>query len=83
MISKIIANVINNLLGSGLAFLTEYFKKRKVKKLERQVSSLKDTVLILEKEKKTQIKIANWRDRLRNKEEESLAVEINRILNNE
>ena len=32
MISKIIANVINNLLGRGLAFLTEYFKKAKSKK---------------------------------------------------
>ena len=37
MISKIIANVINNLLGRGLAFLTEYLKKRKVRKLENQV----------------------------------------------
>ena len=51
MIAKIIANIVNNLLGRGLAFLTEYFKKRKVEKLEKQVSSLKDKVLILEREK--------------------------------
>tara|TARA_R100001163_G_scaffold53051_1_gene40421 strand:+ start:160 stop:408 length:249 start_codon:yes stop_codon:yes gene_type:complete len=80
MIEKIISNVINNLVGRGLAWLTEYFKKRKVEKLERQVASLKDTVLILEKEKQTQIKIENWKDRLRNKEQDSLARELNRIL---
>jgi hypothetical protein len=81
MISKIIAEVINNLLGRGLAFLTEYLKKRKVKKLESQVASLQDKVLILKKEKETQVKIENWKDRLRNKENESLAKELNRILN--
>ena len=56
MITKIITIVINNLLGRGIAFLTEYFKKRKVAKLESEVSSLKDKVLILEKEKETQKK---------------------------
>lgn len=81
MISKIIAEVINNFLGRGLAWLTEYFKKRKVKKLERQVASLKDTVLILEKEKITQVKIENWKNRLRNKENESLAKELSKIIN--
>jgi hypothetical protein len=81
MIAKIIANVINNLLGRGLAFLTEYFKKRKVEKLEKQVSSLKDKVLILEREKKAQLRIENWKDRLRNKENESLAKELSRIIN--
>tara|TARA_R110001599_G_scaffold7417_2_gene36301 strand:+ start:349 stop:597 length:249 start_codon:yes stop_codon:yes gene_type:complete len=81
MISKIIAEVINNFLGRGLAWLTEYFKKRKVQKLERQVASLKDTVLILEKEKITQVKIENWKNRLRNKENESLARELSKIIN--
>ena len=81
MISKIIANVINNLLGRGLAFLTEYLKKRKVRKLENQVSSLQDKVLILEREKKAQVRIEKWKDRLRNKENESLARELSRIIN--
>jgi|TARA_R110000824_G_scaffold659_4_gene4074 hypothetical protein len=81
MISKIIANVINNLLGRGLAFLTEYLKKRKVRKLENQVSSLQDKVLILEREKKAQVRIENWKDRLRNKENDSLAKELSRIIN--
>jgi len=83
MIAKIIANIVDNLLGRGLAFLTEYFKKRKVEKLEKQVSSLKDKVLILEREKKAQVRIENWKDRLRNKESESLAKELSRILNDE
>ena len=81
MLDKIISNVINNLLGRAIAFLTEYMKKRKVDRLESQISSLKDKVLILEKEKVTQKKIENWRDRLRNKEQESLAKELNRIIN--
>ena len=81
MLSKIISNVINNLLGRGLAFLTEYFKKRKVEKLERQVASLQDKILILDKEKKIQTKIEDWKYRLQNKENESLAKELNRILN--
>lgn len=81
MLEKIISNVINNLLGRGLAFLTEYLKKRKVRKLESQVASLQDKVLILKKEKETQVKIENWKYRLRNKENESLAKELNRILN--
>ena len=80
MISKIIANVINNLLGRGLAFLTEYFKKRKVEKLEKQVSSLKDKVLILEREKQTQQKIQDWKYRLKNKENDSLVKELNKIM---
>ena len=78
MISKIIANVINNLLGRGLAFLTEYLKKRQVRKLENQVSSLQDKVLILER---AQVRIENWKDRLRNKENDSLAKELSRIIN--
>jgi hypothetical protein len=81
MMTKIITIVINNLLGRGIAFLTEYFKKRKVAKLESEVSSLKDKVLILKKEKETQVRIENWKYRLKNKENESLAKELNRILN--
>tara|TARA_R110000803_G_scaffold49530_4_gene103042 strand:- start:1223 stop:1471 length:249 start_codon:yes stop_codon:yes gene_type:complete len=80
MISKIIANVINNLLGRGIAFLTEYFKKRKVAKLESEISTLKDKVLILKKEKETQVRIENWKDRLRNKENESFVKELNKII---
>jgi len=81
MITKIITIVINNLLGRGIAFLTEYFKKRKVAKLESEVSSLKDKVLILEKEKETQKKIEDWKYRLKNKENESLVKELNKIIN--
>jgi len=81
MINKLIVTIINNLLGQAIAFLVEYFKKRKVAKLERQVSSLKDTVLILEREKKAQVRIENWKDRLKNKENESLAKELSRIVN--
>ena len=79
--TSLISAIVNNLLGRGIAFLTEYFKKRKVAKLERQVSSLKDTVLILEREKKAQVRIENWKDRLKNKENESLAKELSRIVN--
>ena len=80
MISKIIADVINNLIGRGFAFLTEYLKKRKVEKLEKQVSSLKNKVLILEKEKQTQQKIQDWKYRLKNKENDSLVKELNKIM---
>jgi len=79
--TSLISAIVNNLLGRGIAFLTEYFKKRKVAKLESEVSSLKDKVLILKKEKETQVRIENWKNRLRNKENESLAKELNRILN--
>jgi hypothetical protein len=81
MLEKIISNVINNLLGRALAFTTEYFKKRKVEKLESQVASLQDKVLILEREKEAQVRIEKWKDRLRNKENESLTKELNRIIN--
>ena len=79
--TSLISAIVNNLLGRGIAFLTEYFKKRKVAKLESEVSSLKDKVLILKKEKEAQVRIENWQDRLRNKENESLTKELNRILN--
>jgi len=81
MMTSLISAIVNNLLGRGIAFLTEYFKKRKVAKLESEVSSLKDKVLILKKEKEAQVRIENWQDRLRNKENESLTKELNRILN--
>jgi|TARA_R110000751_G_scaffold68966_1_gene140241 hypothetical protein len=81
MISKIVVMLINNLLGKATVFFVEYFKKRKIAKLENQVRSYEDKVLILKREKETQLKIENWKDRLRNKENESLAKELNRILN--
>ena len=81
MIAKIVAEIVNNLLGKGFAFIAKYLKQRKIAKLERQVSSLKDTVLILEKEKEIEIRIENWKDRLKNKENESLVTELNRIRN--
>ena len=80
MIAKIVSSIINNLLGRGLAFLTEYFKKRKVEKLENQVSSLKDKVLILEREKIKQKKIQDWKYRLKHKENGSLVKELNKIM---
>ena len=58
-----------------------HFEKYKIAKLENQVRSYEDKVLILKREKETQLKIENWKDRLRNKENESLAKELNRILN--
>ena len=79
MVSKIISDLITNLISKGLVVFQEYMQKRKVGKLEQQVSSLKDKVAILEHEKKKQKKIEDWKYRIKNKENESLAKELNKI----
>jgi len=79
MFGKIISDIISNLLGKGLALLMGYLQKRKVQKLERQVLTQKDKITILEHEKKTQQKIQDWQYRLKNKEGEDLAKELNKI----
>ena len=81
MIAKILVEIVNNLLGKGFAYIAKYLKQRKIAKLEKQVDSLKDTVLILEKEKEIKIRIDSWEYRLKNKENESLVTELNRIRN--
>lgn len=83
MIAKIVAEIVNNLLGKGIAYITKYLKERKIAKLEKQVDSLKDTVLILEREKESKMRIDNWEYRLKNKENESLISELNKIRNKE
>tara|TARA_E500000318_G_scaffold93497_1_gene92614 strand:+ start:161 stop:409 length:249 start_codon:yes stop_codon:yes gene_type:complete len=79
MVSKIISDLITNLISKGLVVFQEYMQKRKVGKLEQQVSSLKDKVAILEHEKKKEKKIKDWKYRIKNKENESLAKELNKI----
>ena len=72
--------LVNNLLGKATVFLAEFLKKRKIAKLENQVASYKDQVLILKREKETHERIQDWKYRLKNKEQESFVKEINRIL---
>ena len=79
MVSKIISDLITNLISKGLVVFQEYMQKRKVGKLEQQVSSLKDKVAILEHEKKKEKKIKDWKYRIKNKENDSLAKELNKI----
>jgi outer membrane murein-binding lipoprotein Lpp len=83
MISKILSSLVTSLLSKGFAALQDYMQKRKVGKLEQQVSSLNDKVAILEQEKKKQKKIEDWKYRLQNKENDSLAEELNKIRNEE
>lgn len=83
MISKIVSSIVTSLLSKGFAVLQEYMQKRKVNKLEQQVSSLEDKVKILEHEKKKEKKIQDWKQRIQNKENDSLAEELNKIRNEE
>jgi TolA-binding protein len=83
MISKIVSSIVTSLLSKGFAALQEYMQKRKVGKLEQQVSSLQDKVAILEHEKKKEKKIQDWKYRIKNKENDSLAEELNKIRNEE
>jgi TolA-binding protein len=83
MISKIVSSIVTSLLSKGFAVLQEYMQKRKVNKLEQQVSSLEDKVKILEHEKKKEKKIQDWKYRIQNKENDSLAEELNKIRNEE
>ena len=78
---QIIANIISDLISKGLAFLAEWMNKRKVRKLEEQVSTLETKIQILEHEKKKTQKIQDWKYRVKNKEQESLAKELNKIRN--
>ena len=52
MLAKLLAKLISELLGKGFAALQEYFNKRKVNKLQKQVSALENKVKILEFEKR-------------------------------
>ena len=83
MISKIISSIVTSLLSKGLAAMQEYMQKRKVGKLQQQVSSLEDKIKILEHEKKKEKKIQDWKYRIQNKENDSLAEELNKIRNEE
>tara|TARA_Y100000592_G_scaffold8761_1_gene12297 strand:+ start:121 stop:372 length:252 start_codon:yes stop_codon:yes gene_type:complete len=83
MISKIVSSIVTSLLSKGFAALQDYFNKRKVGKLEQQVLNLEDKIKILEHEKKKSKKIEDWKYRLKNKENDSLAEELNRIRNEE
>jgi len=83
MISKIVASIVTNILSKGFAVLQDYMQKRKVGKLEQQVLSLEDKVKLLEHEKKKQQKIQDWKYRIANKENDSLAEELNKIRNEE
>lgn len=83
MISKIISSIVTSLLSKGLAAMQEYMQKRKVGKLQQQVSSLEDKIAILEHEKKKEKKIQDWKYRIQNKENDSLAEELNKIRNEE
>ena len=83
MISKIISSIVTSLLSKGLAAMQEYMQKRKVGKLQQQVSSLEDKIAILEHEMKKEKKIQDWKYRIQNKENDSLAEELNKIRNEE
>ena len=83
MIGKIISSIVTSLLSKGLAAMQEYMQKRKVGKLQQQVSSLEDKIAILEHEKKKEKKIQDWKYRIQNKENDSLAEELNKIRNEE
>jgi TolA-binding protein len=83
VVSKIVSSIVTSLLSKGFAALQEYMNKRKVGKLEQQVSSLEDKIKILEHEKKKSQKIKDWKYRLDNKENDSLAEELNKIRNEE
>ena len=83
MISKIVSSIVTSLLSKGFAALQDYFNKRKVGKLEQQVLNLEDKIKILEHEKKKSKKIEDWKYRLKNKENDSLAEELNKIRNEE
>ena len=79
MVNKIISDLITNLLSKGLVVLKSYLIKRKVGKLEQQVSTLKDKIKILEHEKVVEKKIQDWKYRVEHKENGSLAEELNKI----
>ena len=83
MISKIVSSIVTSLLSKGVAAMQEYLQKRKVGKLQQQVSSLEDKIKILEHEKKKEKKIQDWKYRIQNKENDSLAEELNKIRNEE
>tara|TARA_R100000773_G_scaffold35346_1_gene30355 strand:- start:1242 stop:1493 length:252 start_codon:yes stop_codon:yes gene_type:complete len=83
MISKIVSSIVTSLLSKGFAALQDYMQKRKVGKLQQQVSSLEDKVKLLEHEKKKEQKIKDWKYRIENKENDSLAEELNKIRNEE
>jgi len=81
MWAKLISNIISDLLSKGLALLMGFLQKRKVQRLEKQVRNMKDKIVILKHEKKTQQKIDDWKHRLKNKEADNFITELNKIRN--
>ena len=81
MWSKLISQIISDLLGKGLARLMGFLQKRKVQRLEKQVLNNKFKIKILEHEKKTEEKIKDWKHRLKNKESDNFITELNKIRN--
>jgi len=81
MWSKLISQIISDLLGKGLALLIGFLQKRKVQRLEKQVRNMKDKITILKHEKKTEKKIKDWKYRLKNKEADNFITELNKIRN--
>jgi hypothetical protein len=81
MWAKLISNIISDLLNKGLALLMGFLQKRKVQRLEKQVRNMKDKIIILKHEKKTQQKIDDWKHRLKNKESDNFITELNKIRN--
>jgi len=81
MWAKLISNIISDLLSKGLALLMGFLQKRKVQRLEKQVRNMKDKIIILKHEKKTQQKIDDWKHRLKNKESDNFITELNKIRN--
>ena len=81
MWGKLISQIISDLISKGLARLMGFLQKRKVQRLEKQVRNMKDKIIILKHEKKTQQKIDDWKHRLKNKESDNFITELNKIRN--
>jgi len=81
MWSKLISQIISDLLGKGLVLLMEFLQKRKMQRLEKQVRNMKDKIIILKQEKKIEKKIKDWKYRLKNKEADNFITELNKIRN--
>ena len=81
MWSKLISQIISDLLSKGLVLLMEFLQKRKMQRLEKQVRNMKDKIIILKHEKKIEKKIKDWKYRLKNKESDNFITELNKIRN--
>ena len=81
MWSKLISQIISDLLSKGLVLLMEFLQKRKMQRLEKKVRNMKDKIIILKHEKKIEKKIKDWKYRLKNKESDNFITELNKIRN--